>query len=276
MHKTRETWVSGLCRTLGLATAALFVLGGAASAQDRVTPDDDWCSGEGRRDGVSLCEVREWNLDAVGALEVDARPNGGISVWAWEDPGMRVRARVQAWAESESRARELANDVEVRVGERIAAEGPKTGSREGWSVSYRVMVPARTDLDLKSTNGGIGIEGVRGKLRFRTTNGGVHLDGVAGDVQGSTTNGGLHVALTGSTWDGAGLDVRTTNGGLNLGIPSGYSAHLETGTTNGGFEIGFPVTVQGRINRKLSTDIGGGGPTIRAYTTNGGVTIAAR
>jgi hypothetical protein len=38
----------------------------------------------------------------------------------------------------------------------------------------------------------------------------------------------------------------------------------------------FPVRVQGRLGRDLSTDLGSGGPTIRAKTTNGGVTVRRR
>ncbi|MGH7719113.1 MAG: hypothetical protein ACREON_09755, partial [Gemmatimonadaceae bacterium] len=69
------------------------------------------------------------------------------------------------------------------------------------------------------------------------------------------------------------LDLRTTNGGVDLSIPGNYSATLETGTVNGGMSIDFPITVQGRITRRLTTQLGGGGPTIRAITTNGGVRI---
>jgi hypothetical protein len=56
-------------------------------------------------------------------------------------------------------------------------------------------------------------------------------------------------------------------------VPTGYSAHLETGTTNGSLRFDFPITVQGQLNRRLSVDLGDGGPTIRVVTTNGGVTI---
>ena len=56
-------------------------------------------------------------------------------------------------------------------------------------------------------------------------------------------------------------------------MSSGYSAHLETGTVNGGVDIDFPVTVQGKIGRRITTDLGKGGATIRLITTNGGVDI---
>jgi DUF4097 and DUF4098 domain-containing protein YvlB len=81
------------------------------------------------------------------------------------------------------------------------------------------------------------------------------------------------VTLAGTRWDGEGLDVETTNGGIDVTVPEGYSARFETGTVNGGIDIDFPVTVQGRVGRRMTTTLGDGGPTIRAVTTNGGVKI---
>jgi hypothetical protein len=45
---------------------------------------------------------------------------------------------------------------------------------------------------------------------------------------------------------------------------------------NGGMDINFPITVQGNIGRRLTTQLGNGGASIRAITTNGGVTIRRR
>jgi len=42
---------------------------------------------------------------------------------------------------------------------------------------------------------------------------------------------------------------------------------------NGGISLDFPVTVQGRIGRSLDIELGEGGATVRAMTTNGGVRI---
>lgn len=140
-------------------------------------------------------------------------------------------------------------------------------------MSFEIHVPARSDLELKAHNGGIAVAGVTGALRMETLNGGIHLEAVNGDVVAETMNGGVHVDLTGDRWEGKGLDATTTNGGVHLRVPNGYSAHLETGTVNGGVDIDFPVMVQGKIGRRVSTDLGRGGATIRVVTTNGGVTI---
>jgi DUF4097 and DUF4098 domain-containing protein YvlB len=101
----------------------------------------------------------------------------------------------------------------------------------------------------------------------------VVLKKLGGTVKGSTTNGGLVVELAGDRWDGETLDVRTTNGGVVMSIPENYSANLETGTVNGGISVDFPVTVQGDLKKQLAVNLGSGGATIKAMTTNGGVRI---
>jgi len=42
---------------------------------------------------------------------------------------------------------------------------------------------------------------------------------------------------------------------------------------NGSVNVDFPVTVQGRITRQLSFNLGSGGATVKAMTTNGGVRV---
>lgn len=240
---------------------------------------DDPCRDNGwDDDDYRFCEVREQTM-AAGPLTVDAGRNGGIRVEGSDRNDIHIRAVVTAHARSEGDAKQLASGVQVVVGGgRVSSNGPSTGSREGWSVSYRISVPRRTNLDLSANNGGITIDAVSGTIRFDTTNGGVRLSGLSGDVRGETRNGGLTVQLDGQRWEGVGLDVETTNGGVTLAIPDGYNADLTTGTVNGGFRIEVPITVQGELTprRGLSTTLGSGGPPVRVRTTNGGLRINRR
>lgn len=265
---------------VALAGVATLVAAAPSAAQVRwnASADDEACNRQDRgRDYEGYCEVRTATLPAGDRLVVDGGTNGGIEVTAWDRSEIGVRARVSAHARGAERARELASQVRLLADDgRLGSDGPGTGRRESWAVSWEVMVPRSTDLSLETHNGGISVEGVEGAIDFDALNGGVHLVAVAGDVRGRTVNGGLHVELTGSTWAGRGLDVETTNGGVTLEVPEGYSAELETGTVNGGMDIGFPVTVRGRIGRSLTTTLGDGGPRIRATTTNGGVKITRR
>jgi DUF4097 and DUF4098 domain-containing protein YvlB len=261
----------------GLMLAVVSATGAVAQDNWRVVPGGGWCNDrDGDPDRARYCEVREMTLRPPGTVAVDAAPNGGIEVTAGDGNEVRMEAKVMAVASNAEEARRLASEVRIRTSGTVSADGPKARSRDWWSVSYRLTVPARTDLDLRTHNGGIALTGVRGRTEFTTMNGGVRVSDAGGSLHGRTTNGGVKVALTGAQWDGEGLDVTTTNGGVVLEVPADYNAHLETGTVNGAVNIDFPVRVQGRLNRQLSTDLGSGGPTIRAVTTNGGVTVKRR
>ena len=232
------------------------------------------CSDKWENDRFTHCEIQEQTLSPSGSLSVDARQNGGVSVKGWDRNEILVRARIQASGASQADADDLAKQVHIETaGSKIFATGPESRRDAYWSVSYEIFVPHKSDLSLVSHNGGISINDVQGRLEFTAVNGGVALRRVGGTVHGGTTNGGLSIELAGDRWDGEEMDVKTTNGGISMSVPENYSAHLETGTVNGNLSIDFPVTVQGRITRELAVNLGSGGPTIRAMTTNGGVRV---
>jgi DUF4097 and DUF4098 domain-containing protein YvlB len=261
------------------AVLLLWLAAVPAAAQSRTVQDDEWCNERwyGEHDRAQVCEVREHRLPARERLAIDGRANGGITVRAWNRDEIVIRAKVQAEADDEQDARAIASAVTVEAGgTMVRADGPETNRHDHWAVSYRVFVPRRTNLSLETTNGGIGVYDVMGRIDVEATNGGVRLEGLGGNVRGRTTNGGLHVELSGDQWDGQGMDVRTTNGGVRIVIPDGYSARLEAGTTNGRLRIDFPITVQGRIDRRITTDLGRGGKLVRVTTTNGGVVVTKR
>ncbi len=255
----------------GVATMAMVWMPHAGASQS-------WCEQDSRgEEGNHFCEVREMTLSADDVLRVDGGQNGGVKVIGWEENEVLVRARVWAKARSDGDAEALADAVEVTdAGGRIRAEGPRTGRRESWGVSFEIYTPHDSDLELEANNGGISISDVRGQIEFRTQNGGVHLEGVGGDVRGRTQNGGLKVELEGDSWDGAALDVETQNGGVTIDVPQGYSAEFETGTVNGGIDLAFPITVSGRLRSNIRTTLGDGGPLVRVKTTNGGVKVRQR
>ena len=258
-----------------LVLSALLVAS-AVNAQEGTECDENHYNWWGWRNGPPrghACAVRELTLPAGGVLTVDAGQNGSISITGEDRRNVQVRAIVQAWGSDDADAEAIASGVNIRSDGTLRAVGPDRGGRSGWSVSYEIVTPREIDLSLETQNGSIAIADVRGNLSFEAQNGALNLDGVAGNVRGRTTNGGVEADLTGDTWEGTGLDLETTNGGIRLRLPEDYSARLETATVHGGIDIDFPVTVQGRIGREFSTTLGDGGPLVRAETTNGGVRI---
>jgi DUF4097 and DUF4098 domain-containing protein YvlB len=261
--------------------AALALLPRPALAQDRDDDDGDWVARCQRWSGNSnrenFCEQRETRIAAPSVLEVDGRENGGVAVKAWEGSDVLVRQKIQAWAPSRDEAREVANAIRVHTaGGEIYAEGPQNERRTGYSVSYEIFVPRRMDLRVTTHNGPLAVNGVTGRMQLDVSNGPLALSDLGGDVHARATNGPLAVRLSGSRWSGQGLDAETTNGPLTLSIPDDYHATLTTGTVNGPMNIDIPVTFRGRFPRQFTTELGGGGPPIRAVTTNGPVVVRNR
>jgi DUF4097 and DUF4098 domain-containing protein YvlB len=260
-------------------TAALLLVVAAtplAAQTDRASRFMENCRRD-RSDNEQFCETRNFTLAATKTISVDGRENGGVTVHGWDERGVRVLAMIQTQAETEAEASALAKQISIATSNaEVRAEGPSMGRRESWSVSYEVWVPRTTDLSIMARNGGISVDGIASRMELETVNGGLHLTDVEGDVRGTTVNGGVTAELSGDHWTGSGLDLRTSNGGVHLTIPSNYSARLETSTVNGGMDIGFPITVQGSLSHRLATQLGRGGATIRAVTTNGGISIRQR
>jgi hypothetical protein len=253
-----------------LAGACLLV---SAQMRDNTEKQLDCRGTRGGRD-ARFCEVHEQAMAAAPSLDVDSGTNGGIQVKGWSKSEVLVRARVEAWAADEARAKSIAAQVKVvaQAG-RIAADGPSGLGREGWSVSFEIFTPHKTGVRARAHNGGLTLSDLSGEIDVSTSNGGLTIRRLAGKVRGVTTNGGVHVELAGERWGGDSLDLRTTNGGVHVEMPDHYNAQLEARTTNGGISVGIPVTVTGRIGRSVATKIGGGGALIRFTTTNGGVHI---
>lgn len=259
------------CLALGLCASSKL-------AQTDKTRTSLACRDDEKSDSSSRarhCEVKEQTIAATGeAINVDGTQNGGISIKGWERNEILLRYRINTQAASQAEADDLATQVRVTTtGGQIRAEGPERGRNANWSVSYEVFVPRRSDLSLRTHNGGIGISDVSGRITFDAQNGGVSLRRLAGSVKGATVNGGLSIVLDGRNWEGEGLNVKTTNGGLHVSVPDSYSAHLETGTVNGHLAVAPSIAAVARETRQLSLDLGSGGTNLRIFTTNGGVSI---
>lgn len=233
--------------------------------------DHGWNGDERFRD----CEVRRVAIAAPrGHVSIDAGENGGISVMGGASDSMIVIAKIATTARSSEEAIAIAKEIQLEVTPTtVRASGPSIEGRRHWYVSFDVVVPRGADISATTHNGGVYLQGLNGKVEASAVNGPLSVYDMAGDVSGRTQNGPINAELRGKTWEGTGLDLQTTNGPVVLDIASGYNAHLVTGTVNGPMRIDFPVTVQGQVTKRFSVDLGSGGPTVRAVTTNGPVVL---
>lgn len=257
-----------------------LVLAPALAAQTR--DDVAWQRGCERNqwdngDGEVFCEVRYTGFRLTGTnLTVDPDENGGVEVIGWDRDSVAVTLRVQANARTAEDAKALAQKVGVEAsGSRVEVTGPSTRRRENWSASLVVWVPRKISLTASTTNGPLAARKLAGSLDLRSTNGPLDLEDLSGDVRARVQNGPLTVELSGSSWEGKGLDAESVNGPVDLMIPDNYNADLETGTVNGPMDTSIPLTVtfQGRMHDRIRSKLGKGGAPVRVVTTNGPLSI---
>jgi DUF4097 and DUF4098 domain-containing protein YvlB len=264
-------------KRLSLSLALAVTLGAASlfALQPKQTLSCNDRGGDHRL--ANFCEMREQTVAAAGGtISVDALQNGGISIKGWDRADVLVRAQVRTAAPTDAEARDLARQVNVQTGgAQIKADGPRSENDHSWSVSYEVFVPTRSSASLRTVNGGVSVADVTGNLDFQVVNGGVSLARVNGYVHGRTVNGGLHIQLDGPRWEGQGMDVSTTNGGVTLSVPQNYSAQLDAQTNNGGVHSDLPMVsmASNRQDRHITAALGSGGATLKITTVNGGVSI---
>src|SRR5260370_23414316 len=152
--------------------ALVSLASGSVYGQMQDNPDNQMsCDHDrGRSDQARHCEIREPSFAGPGRLNVDGGVNGGANVKGWLRNDVLVRAKIDAWADTDGEASLLAGQVHVdTAGGQIRASGPESAHHSGWSVSYEIFVPQTTDLNLKTHNGGISISDVRGRIEFDAT-----------------------------------------------------------------------------------------------------------
>jgi DUF4097 and DUF4098 domain-containing protein YvlB len=256
----------------------LFLAALVAAAPSLLAQEDEqeWlenCRDYESRRRVPHCEIRHtgYRQGPGGLITAEPNHNGAVSIRGWDRDSVHVEARIRAVARTEEAARDLTQQVRIVADQgNIRASGPS----DNWHVHFVIHVPRRTNVRAETHNGPIGLRQIEGNIDVRAVNGPIALHELAGDVRARAQNGPISVKLTGSRWNGVGLDAETQNGPMVLYVPEGYNARLETGTTNGPMSIDFPITVMGRaLEKRITTTLGDGGPTIRARTHNGPLTI---
>lgn len=234
---------------------------------------DDWQNGR-----VSHCEVREFSYPRVKQpVAIDGGHNGGMTVMGWNRDFVRILYRVIARARTQERAGALAREIQLELTKGwLRPDGPlETSRNEWWTVEVKAWVPRASDLALRVHNGPLGVRDVRGTMILNSTNGPVSLVDLSGAVEARVQNGPLHVALSGSRWDGAGLDAEAQNGPLTLALPTDYSARLTTGSINGPRAYDYAIG-SSRRRAWITTTLGKGGPPVRVVTNNGPFHIRER
>lgn len=276
--------MNGRCQTpVKFGAVLMLLLGGLTCAfgQDKWEFQDDGCGTTrwyGSESGAFNLEIKEQTiLSPPESLSIDTGQNGGVRVVGWERDEIRIRACIQAFGltAEEAHARTSAVRITSNDGGTIRAI---SSADEGYSfgASYDIRVPVKTNLTIKTHNGGINLSGIDGSIEFDLNNGGAIFNSISGNILGKTVNGNLNFYLSGTEREGKGIDVRTTNGNILISVPENYSASIEASTRRGKVYVDPSVTDARANDSKINLNLGNGGATIKASTVNGQIVIKHR
>jgi hypothetical protein len=262
-----------LARRVRPIALALPLVAAASAGCDIVTAD------------LKHTQKAEWRktyeLQPGARVEI-SNVNGKIDVEPASGNTLEVVAEKSAKGASPEAAKDALERIEIAEaaspsGVKIETRIPRGSFLRGGSaqVRYIVRVPAGADARFTTVNGGVELNGLKGRVYAETTNGGIVAREVAGAIEASTTNGGVDVELSELAEGGAKLEC--TNGGIRLRLPSTARATISASVTNGGIDTsGLELETLESSRRRLEARLNGGGPQVRIEGTNGGIRIGAR
>jgi len=237
---------------------------------------------------VNLTEraTEEWSrsypLTAGGEIRI-GNTNGRVEVEGVEGATtVEVKAGKIARSATETGAKELLPRITIKEDiqpDRVTVETEKMNGimiGAAFEVRYHVRAPKGAVVNVTTTNGGIGLTALAGKIIAHTTNGGVTAKELTGGIEARSTNGGVSIDFARLGTER--VSARTTNGGVTIMLPDSAKADVTASCTNGGIivspDLTLAVTEQSR--RRLEGRLNGGGTSIDLQTTNGGVRIKPR
>ena len=157
-----------------------------------------------------------------GLLTLDLDAGGSVTVRAWDDDRVRVRAGLGGinWRDID-----VAIDRESRGGVRVDAHFVRQRRNQSSDNSFDIMVPRRYDVRISSAGGSLTMIGVEGRFTGHTGGGNLTLERMTGSARLTTGGGEIDVRnsdLSGSVSTGGGM-VRLSNvkGGLRGSSGSG-------------------------------------------------------
>jgi hypothetical protein len=234
-------------------------------------------------------------LSANGAPTVFISTGSGyIHVTPGPDNQFRIIGHVRShpgWLFSNANAdtaRQIAADPPIaQSGNTITVATPHADSNV--SIDYDVTTPRSTSLTAHSGSGSIQIAGIQGPVsagsgsgslrlslagstdvKARTGSGSIHVDGLAGGLSASTGSGSIEA--TGNLT--ADWHLSTGSGSIRLKLPDNARFTLSASTGSGTVHVDQPIMMQGSLNHHhVSGTVNGGGPTLRATTGSGSITI---
>ena len=234
-----------------------------------------------------------------------------MTVTAWDRPEIAIHVTSSGWKlDSQVTLDAVQNGPHVQLTARV----PSTINIlfvTNHALSIEVSVPKNSDLDARTGDGAVVLEGITGAAKVRSGDGHITATDLKGDIELHTGDGGIDARgldgkLSASSGDGRisvsgrfdeldlssgdghitaeaqrgslvanGWDLDTSDGGITLRIPADLKANLSASTSDGGISLDVPVEVEGEwhAEHRLRGTLNGGGGPLRLRSGDGSIRV---
>lgn len=191
----------------------------------------------------------------------------------------RLRFVQRARGDDQDEAREALSDLEVvEEGDAQAfVYRVEAGATERTTLQVEGTVPRTAPLRIEMASGPVDLSRVAGPVRVQTGNGAVRVAGTTQDVRVETRNGRILLGMQ-ALPEGAEVQLTTSNGDVEVVVPSLVAADVEATTEAGEIRVeGLTFTERSLEPAETGARFEGrlreGGARIRVQTQNGTVLL---
>jgi hypothetical protein len=224
-----------------------------------------------------------------GSIDVETGPAGTIRVQATLRNAPRVQYEaseegdtVTVEADVDSGARNAGADIIVTApaeteveletsNGRIELQGLEASGTLRTSNGRVVIEDVKGDFDVRTSNGPIEVTSMEGEGTLKTSNGSVTLDKVKGAFDVDNSNG--NISFSGEMTPGGNNRLETSNGTVTVELQGTPSVNLDASTSRGEVTSELPIEASTTEEEHLVGVIGNGEAGLVIRASNGSVTI---
>jgi len=245
--------------------AAVLLFGATAFAAEKETGDNKDASESFIRKTFNVAPGGKLTIRADrGSIDVKTASTDKVEIEVTREPGRGADSDILE--KHQVTFSQEGNDVTIEARMRGAQNKSFWGRGNNLKVHYDVTVPAKYNVNLKTSGGSIAVKDLEGEARTETSGGSLKLGQIKGPVHGRTSGGSIHVM--GATQD---VDIETSGGSISVGDSGG---NVIARTSGGSIHVG---DVKGAVTAETSgggIEVNGATGPVKAHTSGGPIHAA--
>jgi hypothetical protein len=215
---------------------------------------------------------------APGSILALENEVGSITIDGQDVVNCSVTATITVKAPTEEEAKELAEQIKIELEQdgntlTVKTTKPRKKRRRSISISFKIIAPKQTALQISSDVGEILISNITENIKAQTDVGKISCKEISGDIDLRVNVGKVNVVYSKTASAACNVTIKTDVGSIDITTPPECSAVVQANTDVGSITTDMPLTIKGRVGKKLQGTIGAGEGKLNLRTDVGSIRI---